>query len=124
MQLVHENPEFRYVLRGINEAGVLVNQQRLSQSFLVTPQQLLENWRPTSIADLRAEDFNEALALQPEVILLGTGERQQFPEASILAAVMGRGVGLEVMNSAAAARTFNVLAGEQRRVLAAFLLAG
>ena len=74
-------------------------------------------------AALTADDLAPLLALQPEVILLGTGERQVFPPAAVMAACLRQGVGLEVMTNAAAARTFNVLAGESRRVVAGFLLA-
>jgi uncharacterized protein len=71
------------------------------------------------VADLALADFEPILALQPEVILLGTGARQQFPPAALLQAVLSRGVGLEVMATDAACRTFNVLASEYRRVAAA-----
>ncbi len=124
MQLVHDSPEFLFVLRGVSADGVLVNQQTLSASFLVSPAQLLTDWRPRSIADLQAEDFASAFALQPELILLGTGAQQRFPSPEIMASVLGQRIGLEVMNSGAAARTFNLLAGEGRRVVAGFLLPG
>ena len=61
---------------------------------------------------------------QPEVILLGCGANQSFPPAATLAACLSRGIGLETMTNAAAARTFNVLAGEGRRVVAGFILKG
>ena len=56
------------------------------------------------------------------IVLLGTGLRQRFPTAAILARFLTRGVGVEVMDNAAAARTFNVLAAEGRRAVAAFML--
>ena len=64
------------------------------------------------------------LALQPEVVVLGTGARQVFPPASVLAACLSRGIGIEVMANPAAARTFHVLAGEGRKVVAALILQG
>lgn len=124
MQLSQENPDFLYVLRGISEAGVLVNQETLSRSFLLTPNQIVEDWRPTSAADLQPADMDAVLALQPALVLLGTGPRQRFPAAAVMATLLTRGIGIEVMDSAAAARTFNVLATEGRRVVAAFLLPG
>lgn len=124
MQLVQDPSEFRYVLRGVSTAGVLVNQRTFTTSFLLAPNQLLEDWRPLSADALQAEDFDAAFAWQPEVILLGTGQRQRFPSAAVLASVLRRGVGLEAMDSGAAARTFNVLAGEGRRVVAGFLIPG
>lgn len=124
MQLSQENPDFVYVLRGVSEAGVLVNQETVAASFLLAPNQLVPDWRPTSSADLQAADMDAVLALQPTLVLLGTGPRQRFPAAAVMAALLTRGIGIEVMDSAAAARTFNVLATEGRRVVAAFLLPG
>lgn len=124
MQLSQENPDFLYVLRGVSDAGVLVNQETVGTSFLLTPHQLVQGWRPTSAADLQPADMDAVLALQPALVLLGTGPRQRFPAAAAMAALLTRGIGIEVMDSAAAARTFNVLATEGRRVVAAFLLPG
>lgn len=124
MQLSQENPDFPYVLRGVSDAGVLVNQETLSRSFLLSPSQLVQDWRPTSAQDLTAEDMQALLDLQPALVLLGTGPRQRFPSAAVMATLLTRGIGIEVMDNAAAARTFNVLATEGRRVVAAFLLPG
>ena len=124
MQLTQENPEFVYVPRGVVPGGVLVNQRTLERSFLLAPDRLVEDWRPASAADLQPADLDAALALQPELMLLGTGDRQRFPSAAAMAAMLTRGIGIEVMDNAAAARTFNVLANEGRRVIAGFLLPG
>jgi uncharacterized protein len=124
MQLAQENPDFVYVLRGASAAGVLVNQETLTRSFVLSPQALVPDWRPASVDELQADDMQAVLALEPSLVLLGTGPRQRFPAAEILAAVLTRGIGIEVMDSAAAARTFNVLATEGRRVVAAFLVPG
>jgi uncharacterized protein len=124
VQLSQENPDFLYVLRGVSDAGVLVNQETLSRSFLLAPNQIVEDWRPTSSADLLPDDMDAVLALQPALVLLGTGARLRFPSAAVMAALLTRGIGIEVMDSSAAARTFNVLATEGRRVVAAFLLPG
>lgn len=124
MQLAQENPGFRYVLRGVGPGGVLVNQSTLDASFLVAPDRLVEGWRPRSAAGLQPEDLEPVLALAPAVFILGTGARGVFPSQAVLAAMLVRGVGIEVMDSAAAARTFNVLATEGRAVVAGFLLPG
>ena len=122
MQLTLENPDFRYILRGVSTAGVLVNERLLMTSFILSPMQLIEEWRPCDAADLAVEDIAPLLALEPTVILLGSGDRLRFPDASVIAACLTRGIGIETMDNAAAARTFNVLATEGRRVVAAFLL--
>ena len=124
MQLSQENPDFAYVLRGVSDAGVLVNQRTVPTSFLLSPERIIEGWRPTSAADLLPADLELALDLQPALVLLGTGARQRFPSAAAMAALLTRGIGIEVMDNAAAARTFNVLATEGRRVVAGFLLPG
>jgi uncharacterized protein len=84
---------------------------------------LVEDWKAGASVDLMPEDLDPLLALDPELVLLGTGDQQAFPSAAVMAACLTRGIGIEVMTNAAAARTFNVLAGEGRRVVAGFLLA-
>ncbi|MFA6984738.1 MAG: Mth938-like domain-containing protein [Arenimonas sp.] len=122
MQLTLENPDFRYSLRGVNAEGVLVNERRLAASFILSPMVLIDAWRPRSIAELVPEDMEPVLALNPSVVLLGSGATLRFPSAAVMAACLTRGIGIEVMDNAAAARTFNVLATEARKVVAAFLL--
>ena len=122
MQLTLENPDFRYTLRGANGHSARVNEQQLQSSFILAPNQLVEDWRPRAIADLTPEDLTPVLALSPSVVLLGSGAALVFPSAAVMAACLTRGIGMEVMDNAAAARTFNVLATEGRRVVAAFLL--
>lgn len=122
MQLTLENPDFRYLLRGISADGVLVNDKTLNSSFILTPNELLENWRPVSSQELVADDMQALLDLNPVLVILGTGSRQQFPSAAVMAACLTRGIGIEVMDNAAAARTFNVLATEGRKVVAGFIV--
>ena len=122
MLLTLENPDFRYTLRGADGRSALVNEQRLESSFILAPNHLIENWRPRAVADLTPDDLSPVLDLQPTVVLLGSGSSLVFPAAAVLAACLTRGIGIEVMDNAAAARTFNVLATEGRRVVAAFLL--
>lgn len=123
MPFVREPIDYTYSLRYVRSDAIGVNDRRLARSFYLSPDALVEDWRPRSISDLLADDLSGPLALEPEVILLGTGDRQHFPPAAILATCLTRGVGIEVMDNAAAARTFSVLANEGRRVVAAFLLA-
>src|SRR5688572_27333587 len=124
MQLSQENPEFTYVLRGVSAEGVLVNQRTLERSFLLAPDRLVEDWRPRSVDDLQPADLDAVLDFQPTLLLLGTGPRHRFPSHAVMATLLTRGIGIEAMDNAAAARTFNVLATEGRRVVAAFLLPG
>lgn len=122
MHLNHEIPDYAFNLRSADGRSAKVNDRHLVQSFILSPQQLLEAWPVASATELTPADLAPLLALQPEVILLGTGERQVFPAPAVMAACLSQGVGLEVMTNAAAARTFNVLASESRKVVAGFVL--
>ncbi|TDB34299.1 hypothetical protein TEP_11895 [Stenotrophomonas sp. TEPEL] len=124
MQLNHELPDYAYSLRAADGRSARVNDRVLGNSFFLTPDQLVEQWPVTDVTALRLADLEPILALKPALILLGTGERQAFPPAVVMAACLSRGIGLEVMNNPAAARTFNILAGEGRKVAAAFILEG
>ncbi len=123
MQLTHELPDYAYTLRSADGRSARVNDRVLGASFILSPNDLIEGWPVRDSAALTPEDFAPLLALNPELVLLGTGDRQVFPSAAAMAACLTRGIGIEVMTNAAAARTFNVLAGEGRRVVAGFLLA-
>lgn len=123
--LLHlERPDHAYFLRGADGASALVNERRLTVSFVLAPDTLVEDWATRDAAMLSPADLEPLFALQPEVVLLGSGARQVFPPPATLAACLSRGIGLETMTNAAAARTFNVLAGEGRRVVAGFVLEG
>jgi uncharacterized protein len=124
MQLHLERPDYAYFLRGADGASALVNDRTLQRSFCVSPSTLVEDWPYTDAATLPPEALEPLLALRPELIVLGTGGAQAFPPPATLAAALRRGVGLEAMTNAAAARTYSVLAGEGRRVVAAFVLPG
>ena len=124
MQLSHERPDYTWVLRGADGQRARVNERMLERSFALAPDRLIEDWAaPTTAAALEPAHLDALLALAPELLVLGTGQRQVFPSPAVMAACLTRGSGIEVMDNAAAARTYNVLAGEGRRVVVALLLA-
>ena len=121
MQLNLERPDYTYFLRGANGEQALVNDRTLRASFILAPDALVEDWPARDAAGLSPADVEPLLALNPELVVLGTGTNQVFPGAAVMAACLSRGIGIEVMTNAAAARTFSVLAGEGRRVVAGFM---
>lgn len=123
MDLVHERPDYEFVLRAADGRSALVNDRELSASFIITPDRLLEDWAAPAVDALTPELLEPLLALGAEVLILGTGDAQAFPPPRTMAACLARGVGLEAMTNGAAARTYNVLASEGRRVVAGFILA-
>lgn len=104
------------------EGYVQVNQQRFESSVIVMPSQLIADWEPRTLEQLTAEHFAHLATLQPEIVLLGTGNMLRFPHPRISTPLTQAHIGFEVMDSFAAARTYNILMGEGRHVAAALLL--
>lgn len=122
MQFTYERPDFRYVMRAVADDAITVNERVLRRSFIVSAEVLQEDWAAALGRELAVADLAPLLAMQPELLLLGTGPRLRFPPPAVQAAALTRGIGIECMDNAAAARTFNLLAGEGRRVVAGFVL--
>jgi uncharacterized protein len=92
-------------------------------SCILTAERLITEWPPARFEALEAVHLEAIFALEPQVVLIGTGRQQRFAPAPIRAAFSARGVGLEVMDLGAACRTFNILVQEDRRVAAALFFA-
>lgn len=101
---------------------VTVNGQCFSQSIVVTPEQVFNDWNPQDFDALTEIHFAYLLAIRPEIILLGTGPRQRFPHPRLYHQLTAAGIGVESMDTPAACRTYNILMSEDRKVAAAILL--
>lgn len=121
MQLDRENTTANQIRR-FTGAEIYVADQVLQRTCIVSADRLITDWVPPPVAALSVGDLEVAMGLQPEVILLGTGRRQLFPSPALITAVLTRGIGFEVMDTAAACRTFNILAADYRRVVAVLYL--
>lgn len=113
-----------YRISSYGPGYVAVNEQRLTRSFIVTPARLVTDWGPRSIVELDAEALSVVCDLAPAIALLGTGERQTFPDVALLEPLFRRHIGVEIMSTAAACRTFNILTGEGREVAAMLIVEG
>ncbi|WP_254458205.1 Mth938-like domain-containing protein [Xanthomonas sacchari] len=122
MQLTQDLPDYAYALRMADGRQAKVNDRVLTRSFILAPDTLVEDWQAPLVGELQPLHLQPLLELNPALVILGTGERQVFPAAAVMALFLTRGIGIEVMNNAAAARTYNVLAAEGRRVAVGFLL--
>ena len=100
---------------------VQVNETRHAAPLIVLPQQVLDTWQPASFDALTAEHFSALAELGVEIILFGTGATQRFPHPRLTRALMEKRIGLEVMDTGAACRTYNILVSEGRSVAAALL---
>ena len=92
-------------------------------NLLVTRDRIVTSWAPGGFDRLTEADFTALVALAPEVALLGTGSSLRFPHPRLTRPLVEAGIGLEVMDTPAVCRTFNILAAEGRRVAAAVLVA-
>jgi uncharacterized protein len=105
---------------GYGDGFVVVNGQRHEANLIVTPERLLP-WNAASFDALTEADFEALLALNPEILLLGTGPKQRFPHPRLTRALAAKRIGVEAMDLQAACRTYNILMAEERRVAAALL---
>ena len=112
----------KLVVRSVSETAIHVNEDSYAESIALTPEELLGPWHGKRVADLSEDDFEAILSSEPEIILLGTGTSNIFPPRELIFAFARKGIGFETMDTAAAARTFNVLANESRKVAAVLYL--
>jgi uncharacterized protein len=122
MKLTDEKIAGINMIRSYAPGEVRIGETVLRSSCLVKADQIVSDWRPQTVAELSLDDLQAAIAMQPEVIVIGSGPKQEFPPPEVLGAVMSRGIGCEVMDTGAACRTYNILASEGRTVVAALLL--
>ena len=104
-------------------SSIWVGSTRFDHSLLVPSQGSVVAWPPREVAELTAAHFEQALELAPELVIFGSGARLQFVSPALQRCLIERRIGIETMDTAAACRTYNVLASEGRKVLAALLLA-
>src|SRR4051812_45412536 len=122
MKFEREQADGRNAFTGYGEGYVEVNRRRHAASLVVAADRLVTDWPAGSLEGLSADHLAALLDLKPEIVLLGTGARFQFPDPAVLAPLYKAGIGVEVMDTPAACRTYNILLGEGRRVIAALLL--
>jgi uncharacterized protein len=121
MRFTQDSASSINVIRGYGASGLRVNEATYQGAVIVTPSAVLPEPAVKTLEDLASMDVARIVALQPELVLLGTGARQTFPPAAFGAQFLKAGIGFEVMDTGAACRTFNVLVMEQRQVAALLL---
>lgn len=122
MPLAEELITGRNSIQAYQPGQITINEQSYNQSLILSATEIITPWPVTNIGDLSAEQMQAIVDQKPEVVLLGTGEKQQFPDIEIIGYFAQLGLGLEVMNTGAACRTFNILVAEDRQVVAAIIL--
>jgi len=122
MQFTREDANEAHAILSCEEGEVRLRDRTYTSSLIVTRNAIIDRWQPVDAEALTIADFSELLSLAPEVVLLGTGPRQRIPPPALYADFATRRIGLEVMDSRAACRTFNLLLSEYRDVALALLL--
>ena len=124
MKLHSSSTEKYQTVTGYDQRGVEINAQRFDHSVLVMPEVAPRAWNVARFEDLQAEDFERIAADRPDVVVLGTGERQRFVHPRLVASLSALRIGVECMDSHAACRTYNILMGEGRKVTLALIIDG
>ena len=110
------------LIRAYAPGCITINETTHRTSLILAPQESVMAWPPVTFADLLASHFEIIAALHPELVILGTGTRQRFPAPALTRPLVEAGIGLEVMDTGAACRTYNFLMSDGRRVAAALLM--
>ena len=122
MKIERDQPGGRNTFTGYGEGYVEVGGKRYHESLVVSADRIVAAWPAKSVDELSADHMAAIVELSPEIVLLGTGPVFHFAPPALLAPLYKAGVGVEVMDTPAACRTYNILLGEGRNVVAALIL--
>ena len=124
MKFAEEDPTEGYFITAYDETSIQINGKNFDSSLIIAPDALDFNWAPTSINDLQSAHFSKIIELKPELVLLGSGQKLTFPAVELYAELIQLGIGVDVMDTGAACRTYNILMSEGRRVIAGLIFPG
>jgi uncharacterized protein len=122
MKFTQQSPAGINLIRRYGADFVVIGDEEVRRSCLVSAAALVRDWPPRGLDELGTGHLAAIFELAPEVVVLSTGATQKFPRAALRAEFATRRIGLEVMEVGAACRTYNVLVGEERKVVGAILL--
>ena len=124
MKFAEDHNKARYKITAYDANSIGVNGKAIEAPLILSPMEILLDWKPKTYADLVIEDLEALYQLQEgaEVILIGTGQKQVFPDKSVLKYLTQQKIGFEIMDSQAACRTFNIIMAEGRTVVAGLFI--
>lgn len=122
MPLTLDENNAKYQIKSYQPGSIKINNRIFTNSLIITPTQLFENWKPQSIQDLTAADLNQMIELHPTILLIGTGSQHELVDLSVYGHLLNERIGVEIMSTSAACRTFNALVAENRNVVAALII--
>jgi uncharacterized protein len=122
MKLHLTQAENNHLITGYGDGFVEVNKLRYTQHLIIMPQELILDWSATGFNQLATPHFTDLVKLNPEVVLLGTGQTHRFAHPKLTTALIEKNIALECMTTHAACRTYNILMSEGRNVAAALFI--
>ena len=122
MQFNLEKDSGGYLIQKYDEHSVTIDERCYDNSLIIFPDRIVDTWSIQTVESLTIESLQAVIDAKPEVFLLGTGRRQQFPPLSLMGELAKQQRSIDVMDMAAACRTYNVLASEFRQVVVALIL--
>lgn len=111
-----------YMIRSYQPGTIKINDQQHHHSLILTDNKLISSWPPQSFTELKQQHLQQLLQLEPQIVIIGTGKQQHFLGQDLMQLFLAKNIGLEVMNTLSACRTYNVLMSEGRSALAALLI--
>ena|SRR3990167_6918079 len=122
MVLSEDHSDAHYQIQSIASGKITINKEIYTRSVIISPNKLITDWKPRSVELITDDDLLLLLIDHPEIILLGTGERSTILPAKKLAVLLEKQYHIECMNTAAACRTYTILAAEGRKVVAGLII--
>ncbi len=112
----------QYQIKAYKPGNIKINDTTYSESLIVSPEILIDNWPPQHISMLTRKDLEIIIKLSPAILLIGTGSTLEFPDLEVYGDLINEGIGVEVMDTSAACRTYTALTAENRNVVAALII--
>ncbi|MEJ2619744.1 MAG: Mth938-like domain-containing protein [Candidatus Thiodiazotropha sp.] len=122
MKFILDDGNSGHTIQNYGASEITISGHVYRENLIVMPDRLIPQWRPNSFEELNQEDFSQLADLAPEIVVLGTGSKQYFPDHELTRPLVDQQIGLEVMATDAACRTYNILMSEGRRVAAALMM--
>ncbi|MBI4005804.1 MAG: Mth938-like domain-containing protein [Gammaproteobacteria bacterium] len=115
-------PDGKYRIDSYKKGLISINGIKYSSSLIITPAQLIPDWPPQRFTDLATQHIEQITALAPEIIIIGTGNKICFLPPELVSLIGNLNIGVEVMDTGAACRCYNLLIGEGREVAAGLIV--
>jgi len=122
MKLSEADGDGGHLILGYGPGRIFIGGRTYTRGLIVSPGRIDADWGPEDAIDLAAEHFEVLLAFDPRIIIIGTGKHQVFPDPDTYLTVLRRGLGVEIMDTGAACRTYNILVSEGRKVAAGLIM--